>query len=57
MDESIDGKSSRPPTLDDVVSLCRSLNSEGVKYVIIGGVAVNKMDVQLLRSRIEEEMK
>ena len=39
MDEAPDGQSSRPPTLDDVVALCRSLNREGVRYVVIGGVA------------------
>ena len=40
MDEPPTGPSSRPPTLDDIVSLCRALNAEGVRYVIIGGVAV-----------------
>jgi len=41
MDERPDGPSSRPPTLDDVVDLCRALNEA--------------MDVELLRARIEEE--
>ncbi len=39
MDEARDGPVSRPPTLDDVVRLCASLNAEGVRYVVIGGIA------------------
>ncbi|MBM4398208.1 MAG: nucleotidyltransferase [Deltaproteobacteria bacterium] len=39
MDEPRAGESSRPPTLEDVVGLCRSLNAERVRYVVIGGVA------------------
>lgn len=31
---------SRPPTLTDLVALCRSLNREGARYVVIGGMAV-----------------
>jgi predicted nucleotidyltransferase len=31
---------SRIPTLDDLVTLCRHLNTHEVKYVIIGGFAV-----------------
>ena len=31
---------SRPPTLEDLVALCRSLNAVGAKYVVIGGMAV-----------------
>jgi hypothetical protein len=30
----------RPPLLEDLVSLCRNLNSEGARYVVIGGMAV-----------------
>jgi hypothetical protein len=30
----------RPPLLEDLVSLCRSLNREGALYVVIGGMAV-----------------
>jgi len=33
-------KFSRNPTLEDLVTLCRHLNEENVKYVIIGGFAV-----------------
>ena len=37
-----DGKNleSRPPTVDDLVRLCRSLNNAGAKYLVIGGMAV-----------------
>jgi hypothetical protein len=30
----------RPPLLEDLVSLCRQLNREGARYVVIGGMAV-----------------
>jgi hypothetical protein len=30
----------RPPLLEDLVGLCRSLNREGARYVVIGGMAV-----------------
>ena len=42
MDDKDDGKEleSRPPTVEDLVQLCRSLNREGTKYLIIGGMAV-----------------
>lgn len=31
---------SRPPTKDDLLLICRSLNEHGAKYVVIGGFAV-----------------
>ena len=31
----------RPPTIDDLVRVCKELNKEGVKYVLIGGFAIN----------------
>ena len=31
---------SRPPRLADLVSLCRSLNREAVRYVVVGGMAM-----------------
>ena len=41
MAESHAGKEfSRTPTLEDLVELCRNLNSVGAKYVVIGGFAV-----------------
>ncbi len=35
------GAEARPPTIDDLVGLCKSLNADGVKYVVLGGFAVN----------------
>ncbi len=32
---------SRPPTIDDLVSVCKKLNEVKVKYVLIGGFAMN----------------
>ena len=34
------GAESRPPTLKDLLSLCRALNERRAKYVIIGGMAM-----------------
>ena len=55
MDESNDGRNPRPPQIADVVKLCKSLNEQGVLYVVIGGFAVilhgalrNTKDVDLL---------
>jgi hypothetical protein len=31
---------SRPPTVDDLIKLCRALNDCGAKYIVIGGMAV-----------------
>jgi len=31
---------SRPPTLTDLVALCRALNEENAQYIIIGGMAI-----------------
>lgn len=31
---------SRPPTLEDLLALCRSLNATGARYVVIGGMAI-----------------
>jgi hypothetical protein len=31
---------SRPPTLDDLLTLCRELNARRAKYVVIGGMAM-----------------
>jgi hypothetical protein len=33
---------SRPPTVADLVTICRSLNTEGALYMIVGGFAVNQ---------------
>jgi hypothetical protein len=31
---------SRPPTLEDLLHLCRELNHAGAKYIVIGGMAI-----------------
>jgi hypothetical protein len=31
---------SRPPQIGDLVALCRSLNREGARYIVIGGMAI-----------------
>ena len=42
MVDSNDGSpgESRPPRVADLVSLCRSLNREGARYIVIGGMAI-----------------
>lgn len=40
MDDQNDREYSRAPELEDLVNLCRYLNAEGVRYVVIGGFAV-----------------
>ena len=34
------GAESRPPTLEDLLTLCRELNARRAKYVVIGGMAM-----------------
>ena len=31
---------SRPPTLEDLLNLCRQLNFAGANYLVIGGMTV-----------------
>ena len=31
---------SRPPTIDDLISLCKNLNEAGARYIVIGGMAI-----------------
>src|SRR4051812_43923377 len=52
---SVKSDESRPPTLEDLVKLCRALNEAGARYLVIGGFAIraagfsrNTMDVDLL---------
>ena len=35
------GSEARPPTIDDLILLCKKLNADDVKYVVLGGFAVN----------------
>jgi hypothetical protein len=39
--QDVEGKGPRPPTIDDIVAICKKLNDAGVKYILIGGFAVN----------------
>jgi hypothetical protein len=40
VDDQDDRGYSRAPELEDLVSLCKALNDEGVRYILIGGFAV-----------------
>jgi hypothetical protein len=40
VDDAADGVYSRAPELEDLLKLCRALNREGVRYLLIGGFAV-----------------
>lgn len=40
MDDAPDRRYSRAPELEDLVGLCRALNENGVRYLLIGGFAV-----------------
>lgn len=40
MDDKTNGDYARAPEVKDLVSLCRSLNEAGAKYILIGGFAV-----------------
>jgi hypothetical protein len=35
-----DAPEARPPRLSDLVALCRHLNDEGARYVVVGGMAI-----------------
>jgi len=39
--QDVTRQSSRPPTIDDLLSVCRRLNEEGVRYLLVGGFAMN----------------
>ncbi|MBW2068976.1 MAG: hypothetical protein JRI31_08910 [Deltaproteobacteria bacterium] len=40
-DVSGKNSSSRPPTVDDLKLICRRFNELGVKYILVGGIAMN----------------
>ncbi|MEA1949462.1 MAG: nucleotidyltransferase [Thermodesulfobacteriota bacterium] len=40
MEDRDDYKPPRPPAQHDLITLCRELNACGVKYIVIGGMAV-----------------
>ncbi len=39
-DENVNPGECRPPALEDLLGLCRSLNAQGSKYLVIGGFAI-----------------
>ncbi len=58
MDGSPDDEVTRPPEERDVVALARELNRLGVRYVVVGGLAINRLgfvratdDIDLLIAR------
>lgn len=64
MDDTGDREYSRTPQVQDVLRLCKSLNDQGVQYVLIGGFAVilhgfvrGTKDVDLLVNPSEENIR
>lgn len=64
MDDADDRGYSRAPELEDLVSLCKALNAENVRYVLIGGFAVilhgyvrATKDIDLLVDASEENVR
>lgn len=48
---------SREPTLRDLVALCRELNEQGARYVIVGGFAIRTAGViRDQRSRLQNSL-
>jgi hypothetical protein len=35
-----EARESRPPSLDDLLHLCRELNKHGARYIVVGGMAM-----------------
>jgi len=55
---------SRPPTLKDLLKLCKELNEHGAKYIVIGGMAIIQAgfvrateDIDLLVEASQENQK
>ena len=40
LDDDCEGEFSRPPSVEDLVELCRELNERGVRYLVVGGFAI-----------------
>lgn len=63
-DQDAQSLESRPPSPDDLVALCRSLNAEDARYIVIGGMAMAQhgfirttLDVDLLIADDEENIR
>jgi class 3 adenylate cyclase len=64
VDDAPDRGDSRAPEFEDLVALCRSLEREGVRYILIGGFAVilhglvrTTKDIDLLVDPSEENVR
>ncbi len=64
MDDATDRGYSRAPELEDLAAVCRSLNREGVRYLLIGGFAVilhglvrTTKDIDILLDPSEENIR
>jgi predicted nucleotidyltransferase len=44
---------SRPPTLDDLLQICQSLNEHGARYVLLGGMAIIEYGLARLTQDID----
>lgn len=38
--ENVAGEEARPPTIEDLINLCKYLNEEGANYILIGGFSM-----------------
>ena len=45
---------SRPPSTEDLVRLCKSLNGKNVKYIVIGGIAM--INAGLTRATVDIDL-
>jgi len=45
MDDKPEGELTRIPDENDLVTLARELNRLGVAYVVVGGFAINRLDL------------
>ena len=64
MDDEADRGYSRAPELEDLLTVCRALNREGARYILIGGFAVilhglvrTTKDIDLLVDASEENVR
>ncbi|MBM4320542.1 MAG: hypothetical protein FJ125_11425, partial [Deltaproteobacteria bacterium] len=64
MDDEGDDRYARAPEIDDLVFLCRRLNEEGARYLVIGGFAIGfhgfvraTKDIDLLVDPAEENVR
>jgi len=53
MENELQPEPPRTPTQNDLVSLCRALNSEGAKYVVVGGLAVIRQGLMRMTEDID----